>query len=116
MPIPFRLTEWELIPPTITMGASGVAQTRTELFDGLRVRLVEYSENYLADHWCAVGHFVLVLEGELIIALKDGGERSMKKDCSFIVSDDLSEHRLRTIGGARVLVIDGAFLAQAQGT
>jgi hypothetical protein len=38
---------------------------RTRQFGAIRVRIVEYSPGYLADHWCAKGHILFCLEGEL---------------------------------------------------
>lgn len=40
----------------------------------IRVRIVEYSPGYTADHWCNKGHVLLVLEGELYTELSDGSK------------------------------------------
>jgi hypothetical protein len=45
---------------------SEVATWRTKEAGNVRVRMVEYSPGYVADHWCERGHVVLVLEGELV--------------------------------------------------
>lgn len=70
--IPFGITNWAEIPTTCHTGDQGYALWRTQQFDAIRVRMVEYSENYLADHWCSKGHILLCLEGELHTELDDG--------------------------------------------
>ena len=63
--IPFGTTTWSQIEPTEHKGETGMALWRTQQFDNIRVRMVEYSAGYLADHWCKKGHILLCLEGEL---------------------------------------------------
>ena len=46
--IPFGITNWAEIPTTRHTGDQGYALWRTQQFDTIRVRMVEYSENYLA--------------------------------------------------------------------
>ena len=108
--IPFQTIDWKNIPRTEYPGTTGTAYWQTMQFDGLRVRYVEYSENYVADHWCEKGHIVYCLEGEVINELKDGSQSILKKGMSYIVSDDLSSHRSVTKNGVHLLIIDGAFL------
>ncbi len=79
-------------------------------FDGLRIRLVEYSQGYLADHWCEKGHIVHCLEGEVINELKDGSKSTLTPGMSYVVSDELSSHRSITQNGVKLLIIDGDFL------
>ncbi|HSD85030.1 MAG TPA: DHCW motif cupin fold protein, partial [Anaerolineae bacterium] len=50
--IPFGTTTWAQIAPIEHRGETGVAYWHTQQFDDVRVRLVEYSPGYLADHWC----------------------------------------------------------------
>ena len=108
--IPFQITSWSAITPTVVSGASGTASMRTLQLGDLRIRMIEYSANYLADHWCELGHLVFVLEGELINELKDGTTNTLTPGMSYQVSDGLSSHRSRTIGPVKLLVVDGAFL------
>ena len=74
--IPFGITDWSAVEPTTHAGQPGTATWRTRQFGDLRVRLVEYSPGYCADHWCTKGHILLCLSGELEKALavpaKDG--------------------------------------------
>ena len=108
--IPFQITAWSQVPTAVVQGISGTACMRIQQLGDLRIRMVEYSANYLADHWCELGHLVFVLEGELINELKDGATTVMKAGSSYAVSDGLSSHRSRTVGPVKLLVVDGAFL------
>jgi hypothetical protein len=72
--------------------------------------MIEYSANYLADHWCELGHLVFVLEGELINEHEDGRVNVLEAGMSYHVSDGLSSHRSRTVGPVKMLVVDGEFL------
>ncbi len=108
--IPFQTIDWSSVPKTEHTGESGMAYWRTMQFEGLRVRYVEYSANYKADHWCEKGHIVYCLKGEVINELKDGTQSILKEGMSYIVSDDLSSHRSITKDGVHLLIIDGDFL------
>ena len=108
--IPFQTIDWSKIETTEHKGTSGVAYWQTIQLNGLRIRKVVYSENYLADHWCQKGHIVQCLEGEFSSELEDGETFTLTKGMTYIVSDDLSSHRSITINKATLLIIDGAFL------
>ncbi|QKF66791.1 hypothetical protein AVENP_1237 [Arcobacter venerupis] len=108
--IPFQTIDWSNIPKTEHKGESGVAYWQTLQFDGLRVRVVQYSENYVANHWCEKGHIVYCLEGEVINEQKNGESSILKVGMSYIVSDELSSHRSVTKDGVKLLIIDGDFL------
>ncbi len=104
--IPFGVTEWESVEPTIHPGTSGTATWRTCQFGDLRVRMVEYSPGYVADHWCSKGHILLVLDGELVTELSDGQSVVLKRGSSYQVADDTMPHRSSTAGGARLFIVD----------
>ncbi|MBB1489661.1 DHCW motif cupin fold protein [Oceanospirillum sediminis] len=108
--IPFQTIDWSSLPKEEYVGITGKAFWQTMQFDGLRVRYVEYSENYEADHWCEKGHIVYCIKGEVINRLKDGTESILKEGMSYIVSDDLSSHKSITENGVHLLIIDGDFL------
>lgn len=108
--IPFTSIDWNEIPKTEHQGETGMAFWQTINIEGLRLRLVEYSEGYLADHWCEKGHIVHCLEGEFISEMADGEEFILIKGMTYIVSDDLSSHRSVTKSGVKLLIIDGDFL------
>lgn len=108
--IPFQIIDWSGIPKTEHKGEYGTSFWQTIEFSGLRIRIVEYSEGYLADHWCKKGHIVHCLEGEFISELQNGEKISLKKGMTYVVSDELSSHRSSTESGVKVLIIDGDFL------
>ena len=108
--IPFHTTDWSKIPVTEHKGETGVAYWRTLQFGDLRVRMVEYSPNYKADHWCQKGHIVYCLEGEFVSELQNGEAFVLTKGMTYIVSDELSSHRSVSKEGVKLLIIDGDFL------
>ncbi|HQW87452.1 MAG TPA: DHCW motif cupin fold protein [Flavobacteriales bacterium] len=110
MKIPFETIDWSQLPATTVNGTTGAATMRIVHHEGLRIRMVEYSANYLADHWCQLGHLVFVLEGELINEHADGTVNVLTPGMSYHVSDGLSSHRSRTNGPVKMIVVDGAFL------
>ena len=104
--IPFGTTDWSKVEATEHRGEQGVAYWRTREFGGLRVRMVEYSPGYLADHWCSKGHILLCLEGELHTELKDGRTIVLTPGMSYQVADNAEAHRSSTSIGARLFVVD----------
>jgi hypothetical protein len=112
MTIPFQTIDWSKVEKTEHKGETGFAAAnwQTMQFAGLRVRKVEYSAGYLADHWCQKGHIVHCLEGEFISELENGEQFKLSEGMTYIVSDDLSSHRSITENGAVLLIIDGDFL------
>lgn len=104
--IPFTTTDWSAVQPTEHKGETGMAYWRTQNFGGMRVRLVEYTPGYLADHWCSKGHVLFVLEGELHTELEDGRKYILKPGMSYQVADDAEAHRSYTAVGAKLFVVD----------
>lgn len=111
MEIKFQTIDWNLIESDTHTGKQGVAFWKTLQFEGLRVRIVEYSSGYLSDHWCRKGHIVHCLDGEFVSELEDGASFSLTKGMTYIVSDALSSHRSVSKSGVKLLIIDGDFLA-----
>jgi hypothetical protein len=108
--IPFQTTDWNALPAVEQGGESGTAYRRTLTFGDLRIRCVEYSAGYKADHWCERGHILYCVEGEIMTELSDGTTFTLKKGMSYQVSDYISSHRSYTISGAKLFIIDGGFL------
>ncbi len=108
--IPFNCIDWSEVPRTEHQGETGIAYWQTLNFEGLRLRIVEYSAGYLADHWCQKGHIVHCLEGNFVSELDDGEDFFLEKGMTYVVSDDLSSHRSITKNGVKLLIIDGDFL------
>jgi quercetin dioxygenase-like cupin family protein len=104
--IPFGITDWASIEPTRHAGENGFALWRTQEFDDLRVRMVEYSPGYIADHWCAKGHILLCLEGELHTELDDGRTFLLTPGVSYQVADQAEKHRSSTKSGAKLFIVD----------
>ena len=104
--VPFTTTDWERVPATEHPGETGVARWRTVEAGNIRVRMVEYSPGYLADHWCERGHVLLVLEGELVTELADGREHVLRPGQSYQVAEGAAPHRSRTAGGAKLFIVD----------
>ncbi|MEO6232535.1 MAG: DHCW motif cupin fold protein [Ferruginibacter sp.] len=108
--IPFQTINWANIEKVAYTGETGTAWWQTIQLGGLRIRLVEYSNGYLADHWCQKGHIVHCLEGEFVSELKEGDEFKLTKGMTYVVSDELSSHRSVSENGVKLLIIDGDFL------
>jgi hypothetical protein len=104
--IPFGTTDWSKVEPTEHKGQSGTAYWRTRDYGGIRVRMVEYSPGYLADHWCSKGHILLCLEGELHTELADGRRFVLTPGVSYQVADQAEAHRSFTHTGAKLFVVD----------
>ena len=104
--IPFGVTDWSTIAPTEHVGTIGKALWHTRTFGDLRVRMVEYSPGYLADHWCSKGHILLCLEGELHTELADGRTFTLRPGMSYQVADQAEPHRSSTSTGARLFIVD----------
>ena len=109
-PIPFQTLNWSNIEKVEYKGETGTSYWQTIQLEELRIRLVEYSANYLADHWCAKGHIVHCLEGEFISELSTGECSTLSQGTSYVVSNNQSSHRSISKNGAKLLIIDGDFL------
>jgi hypothetical protein len=108
--IPFQINDWTDVPVTVHKGESGEAYWKTRTHGNLRLRIVEYSPGYKADHWCSKGHIIYCIEGEMTTELSDGSFHTMKQGMTYEVSDSLSNHRSFTSKGAKLFIIDGGFL------
>lgn len=108
--IPFQQLDWGKVEKTEHTGTTGTSFWQTIELNGLRIRMVEYSANYLADHWCQKGHVVHCLEGDCITEMENGEKHLLKKGMSYVVSNNLSSHRSFSKNGATLLIIDGDFL------
>ena len=104
--IPFCTTDWSEVERTEHRGETGVAHWRTRDFGNIRVRMVEYSPGYCADHWCSKGHVLLCLEGELHTELADGRRFVLKPGLSYQVADQAEAHRSSAPVGAKLFVVD----------
>src|SRR5258708_39244906 len=104
--IPFGPTDWLSVAPASHPGDAGVATGRTNECGAIRVRLVDYSPGYVADHWCSKGHIIFCVDGELITDLNDGRSFTLKPGMSYQVADDDGAHRSHTDKGAQLFIVD----------
>ncbi len=105
--LPFTVTDWSTVDPVTYAGEQGEARWRTQEIGDIRIRHVEYTPGYLADHWCDRGHILYVLEGELISELRDGRKFTLSAGMSYQVSDfGDAAHRSYAPKGAKLFIVD----------
>jgi hypothetical protein len=104
--IPFHTTDWKSIEPSRHEGQTGYALWRTIMVGNIRVRQVEYSINYSADHWCSKGHILLCIQGEMTTELQDGRKFTLKAGTSYQVGDNMEPHRSFTKEGCTLFIVD----------
>ncbi|MGF0536618.1 DHCW motif cupin fold protein [Agrobacterium sp. ES01] len=104
--IPFGTTDWSTVEATDHPGETGAARWRTRQFGDIRVRMVEYTPGYLADHWCVKGHVLFCVSGELTTELEDGRIFVLSPGMSYQVADNAEPHRSSTQVGAVLFIVD----------
>ena len=104
--VAFQTTDWEEVEATEHAGEIGVAHWRTRHFGDIRVRMVDYSPGYLADHWCEKGHVLFCVSGELQTHLKDGRVEVLRPGMSYQVGDGMEAHKSYSPAGARLFIVD----------
>ena len=104
--VPFMTTDWNEIEPSEHRGETGLALWRTLEVGNIRVRMVEYTPGYLADHWCSRGHVLLVIEGELVTELEDGRRFTLQPGMSYQVATDAEPHKSSSSTGAKLFIVD----------
>jgi quercetin dioxygenase-like cupin family protein len=103
---PFQSLAWETIPREEHTGTSGSAIWQVFMMNGIRVRLVEYSAGYLADHWCSKGHIIYCIEGEMQTELEDGRTFNLAAGMTYHVGDNNEKHRSSTKVGCKLFIVD----------
>jgi hypothetical protein len=104
--IPFAEIEWDKIPPVELPGEKGVVRSRTYVNKETRVRMVEYSPGYVADHWCMKGHVVLCVRGEFVSTHKDGSTHPIHQGMAYVVGDNDTPHRSSSERGSTLFIVD----------
>lgn len=104
--LPFATVDWTAIPMEEHPGARGTARSRSFLDREVRVRMVEYSPGYEADHWCAKGHIVLCVHGEFVSERKDGIVHRIREGMVYIAGDGDPPHRSSSEAGATLFIVD----------
>lgn len=103
---PFTQINWQNIEAEEHKGSTGFASWKTVMLGEIRIRLVEYSMDYLADHWCSKGHIIYCIDGEMTTELKDGTKTTLRKGMSYIVGDNSGSHKTFTDKGVRLFIVD----------
>jgi hypothetical protein len=103
---PFQTLNWSSIPKEEHKGETGMAYWQTKMVNDIRVRMVEYSPGYKADHWCSKGHIILCTEGEMDTELKDGRILTLSKGMTYFVGDNCEAHRSSTETGCKLFIVD----------
>ncbi|MEO6132180.1 MAG: DHCW motif cupin fold protein [Saprospiraceae bacterium] len=112
MEIPFTLIDWSELDLKIKEGVTGSSAQKVIDFAGLKIRIVEYSPGFMADHWCMKGHIVHCLQGNFESEMENGEKYYLTAGMTYVVSDEMSSHRSNTKNGTTLLIIDGDFLKE----
>jgi hypothetical protein len=105
-PFPFQTLDWAGIAKEEHTGISGTAYWQIFKMGNIRVRMVEYSANYFADHWCRKGHIIYCLAGEMITELEDGRKFTLSQGMTYHVGDDCEAHRSSSANGCSLFIVD----------
>ena len=103
---PFQTFNWSSIPKEEHKGETGISYWQVQNVNDIRVRLVEYSPGYKADHWCSKGHIILCVGGEMDTELKDGRIMKLSKGMCYFVGDGNEAHRSSTVSGCKLFIVD----------
>lgn len=105
-PFSFQTVDWTDIVKEEHKGITGLATWRIFKMGDIRIRMVEYSANYFADHWCKKGHIICCLSGEMITELEDGRNFTLSKGMTYHVGDNCEAHRSRSPEGCCLFIVD----------
>jgi len=103
---PFQLLNWASIKKEEHAGINGIAYWQVTKMNDIRIRTVEYSAGYIADHWCNKGHIIYCIEGEMETELQDGRKFILSKGMSYQLGDNNEAHRTSTKDGCRLFIVD----------
>ena len=103
---PFETFNWQKVEKVKYKGEEGSATWRTVMLGDIRVRMVEYSAGYKADHWCNKGHIIYCIKGKMTTELESGRKCKLKKGMSYHVGDNSEPHRSSSKKGCRLFIVD----------
>ena len=103
---PFQTLDWTGIVKEEHKGITGTACWRIFQMGGIRVRMVEYSADYFADHWCSKGHIIYCISGEMATELEDGREFILSQGMTYHVGDNSDAHRSKSKNGCSLFIVD----------
>jgi hypothetical protein len=105
--MPIGAVDWSEVAAVGHAGETGSATARSRDLGGVQLRIVRYGAGYCADHWCAKGHIVHVLSGDLVIEHDDGRRFPLSAGMSWYAPDDDGPpHRVVCATGATVFIVD----------
>ena len=105
--LPAGITDWSDVTASVYPSQSGTATMRTRQFGDIQLRLVDYSSNYVADHWCHKGHIVFVVAGQLTIEHQQSETYKLTPGTTYHVADDEGPpHRVLSKTGATIFIVD----------
>ena len=102
----FQSHNWSSIPKEEHKGETGIAYWQIQMVNDIRVRMVEYSAGYKADHWCNKGHIIFCIDVEMDTELEDGRIMKLTKDMTYFVGDNCEAHRTSSINGCKLFIVD----------
>lgn len=100
------LIDWDEVAREEIPGEKGTTTWQTIMMNEIRVRMVEFSPGYKADHLCHKGHVILCLDGQLDVGLPDGSNVTLNKGMSYLIGDDTAPHMASTEVGCKVFIVD----------
>ncbi|MEW6607050.1 MAG: cupin domain-containing protein [bacterium] len=95
--INFKAMDWERPAPGV--------RHKVFLKHGQRVRLVEFSDDFVESDWCTKGHLGYVLDGRMSIDFNGERVEFNAGDGLFIPEGEASKHRGSVAKGEKVLII-----------
>ena len=103
---PFTTINWDKIEKEKYNGEKGFALWQTIMMSDIRIRMVQYSKGYIADHWCNKGHVIYCIKGKMKTELQDGRTMKMKKGITYHVGDNSADHRSTSKKGCMLFIVD----------
>jgi quercetin dioxygenase-like cupin family protein len=103
---PFQTLDWSSIQKKEHKGETGIAWWQVFMMGNIRVRKIEYSSGYKADHWCSKGHIILCLDGEMETELDNGRVMKLSAGMTYFVGDNCEAHRSSSKNGCKLFIVD----------
>ncbi len=103
---PFQTTDWINIPKEEHTGETGTAYWQVKMVNDIRVRMVEYTPGYKADHWCSKGHIIYCIEGEMNTEIADGRIIKLTQGMCYFIGDNNEAHKTFTSTGCKLFIVD----------
>ncbi|MFX0139954.1 MAG: cupin domain-containing protein [Candidatus Hodarchaeota archaeon] len=95
--INFKNMNWETPVP-------GIRQ-KIYVKEAKKIRLVEFTEEFIEENWCTNGHIGYVLEGNIIIDFNGKEKKFMAGQGLFIPKGEKNKHKAKINKGEKALII-----------